>query len=180
MNSLMNQYDEKIVLFNESKKYGKKQQDIFQSEFLEFLKLKFQDVSDKQQYYVEGIDFKSTYGPVDVKTQSYYKGIIIEEWSDYPNLDGWYYKTKAKLIVYVRPKTRSMIILPFTEAFKELYEEIKDNYEIIPNDKSVKDKSEWRSAYRVVPFNDITGFYAIYHKPYTDPATGKKVANAIF
>ena len=124
----------------------------------------------KSKAQVIDTDFKSRIGTYEVKLN--YKDdkhLIIE---DYTNINenlgrvskGWFYKTQSDLVVFISKKTRVIVILPFTEAFKNHYESIKNNYKLIRNQISTKGSSKWQSAFRRIPLEALTGYYSMYKR----------------
>ena len=161
---------EETTKFKDDIKKGKVGERIFIEDFLDFLNIGFEDVSDKQAFQTEDTDFLSGIGSCEVKSN--YRDnneLIIEE---YTNINeslgrksrGWYYKSTAKTLVFVSSKTRTMIILPFTDEFKEKYEEIKERYPLRRNRISERGKSKWQSAFRVIPLEALSGYYSIIQK----------------
>jgi hypothetical protein len=158
------------ISFQESINYGKQGEMIFKEEFLDFLGIEYQDVTGSQKFQVIDTDFKSRIGTYEVKLN--YKDdkhLIIE---DYTNINenlgrvskGWFYKTQSDLVVFISKKTRVIVILPFTEAFKNHYESIKNNYGLIRNQISTKGSSKWQSAFRRIPLEALTGYYSMYKR----------------
>lgn len=152
--------------FEESKKIGKKGEEIFRKNFLEFLGFKFRDVSDKQAYQIMGIDFKTEIGQYEIKAN--YKdneNLLIEECSkiEHGKLEpnGWFYTTKARMIVFVSNETETMIFLPLTDEFRTYYESIKNDYRLFHNQSS-RGKKTWRGAFRVIPFEALKNYISIY------------------
>jgi len=149
---------------------GKIGETIFKEDFLEFLNIKYQDVTGCQQFQVIDSDFLSKVGLFEIKAN--YKDdkkIIVEEYTNI-NQDlgkisyGWWYKSKADLIIFVSKTTRTMIFVPFTPAVKSCYESIKERYELIKNIPSQKDGKHWQSAFRKVPLDDLRGYFSCYKK----------------
>jgi hypothetical protein len=149
---------------------GKVGETIFKEDFLDFLDIKYQDVTGCQQFQVIDSDFLSKIGLFEIKAN--YKDdkkIVIEE---YTNINqslgrisyGWWYKSKADLIIFVSKTTRTMIFVPFTQAVKDHYKSIKARYELIKNMPSQKDGRHWQSAFRKVPLDDLKGYFSYYKK----------------
>lgn len=146
-------------------KKGKVGEEIFKEDFLRFLKINFEDVTGCQQFRLIDSDFIAKIGLYEVKCN--YKDndcLVIEEYTDYPNSLGWFYKSKADLMVFISKDTRLMILLPFTKEFKEYYEKIKNKYELIKNRPSFHNGNQWQSAFRKININDIAGYYSKYKK----------------
>lgn len=149
---------------------GKVGEAIFVSDFLDFLHLSYKDVTGVNGYQVLDTDFVSPIGLYEIKAN--YRddqNLIIEEYSNVNELlgritMGWFYRSKANVLVFVSKMTRSMVIVPFTPEFKKHYETIKANYELKHNRISIKGASKWQSAYRQIPLKAINGYFAIYRK----------------
>jgi hypothetical protein len=143
---------------------------IFKDDFLDFLNIKYQDVTGCQQYQVIDSDFLSKIGLFEIKS-SYKddKKIVIEE---YTNVNeclgkisyGWWHKSRADLIIFVSKTTRTMIFLPFTQALKDHYEAIKFKYELIRNKETQHNGSRWQSAFRKIDLQDLRGYFSCYKK----------------
>jgi hypothetical protein len=149
---------------------GKIGETIFKEDFLEFLNIKYEDVTGCQQFQVIDSDFLSKVGLFEIKAN--YKDdkkIIVEEYTNVnANLGkiscGWWYKSKADLIIFVSKATRTMIFMPFTQSVKDHYESIKDKYELIKNVPSQKDGRHWQSAFRKICLDDMKGYFSYYKK----------------
>jgi len=157
--------------FKQDIKRGKLGELIFKDDFLEFLGIQYEDVTGRQQFQAIDQDFIGSIGTYEIKTN--YKDddrIIIEEFTNVdktygPESAGWFYKSKADVLVCISKKTRMMILIPFTPAFKEYYETIKDNYELYKNRVSIGSNGrKWQSAFRRMPLEAINGYYAKYQK----------------
>jgi len=157
--------------FKQDIKRGKVGELIFQEDFLEFLGINYEDVTGRQQFQAIDQDFLGSIGTYEIKTN--YKDndqIIIEEFTNSneafgPKSMGWFYKSKADILVCISKDTRMMILIPFTPAFKEHYETIKDDYELLSNRPSEgKNGRKWQSAFRRIPLEAIAGYYAKYQK----------------
>jgi len=158
------------VDFSKSIEDGKIGENIFEKDFLNFLGIKYINVSDCQKFQIKDIDMDTSIGTYEIKTN--YKDdkqIVIEE---YTNIEkrlgdislGWVYKSKADLLVFVSKKTNVMIFIPFTEEFKIHYESIKEGYKLTKNFASFLGGREWRSAFRRIPLSSIDGYYSFYKK----------------
>lgn len=149
---------------------GKVGEQIFTEDFLDFLHIKYEDVTGRQGFQIIDSDFLAKIGLYEIKTN--YKDdkiIIIEEFTNYneslaPISRGWFYKSKADMLVFISKTTRAMILIPFTEQFKEHYENIKNGYELILNKISVHNGNRWQSAFRKIPLSSINGYFAYYKK----------------
>jgi len=155
--------------FSADIKRGKIGEQIFIEDFLLFMGIKYKDVTGCQAFQVIDADFLSSIGLYEIKTNYRDNHLLIFE--DYSNNDpkcgpitqGWIYKTKADLVVFVSKATRHMIFLPLTERFKRHYQE-----KVIPattlnnNSYSESKGRKWRSAYRKVPFSMLRGFISQY------------------
>jgi len=150
--------------------YGNKGIEIFKTDFLEFLNINYTDVTNCQQFQVIDTDFLTKIGLYEIKLN--YKDdeyLIIEEYTNInselcPISKGWFYKTKADLIISISKNTRTMVFLPFTEKFKEYYELNKNNYSLFKNRLTIKDDKKWQSAFRKLPFSFFNGYISIYKK----------------
>lgn len=160
-----------ITSFKSDIQKGKIGETIFLEDYLKFLRINFVDVTGMQGYQVIDTDFMAKIGLYEIKAN--YKDdkqIIIEEYTNHnPQLGsistGWFYKSKADVLVFVSKQTRAMIIVPFTQEFKAKYESIKNNYELIPNGVSVHNGRKWQSAYRRIPLQAISGYFAYFKRP---------------
>lgn len=157
--------------FNELIDYGKIGEEIFKNEFLDFLQIKYTDVTNCQQFQIIDSDFITKIGLYEIKLN--YKDDKVLIFEDYTNINeslnklslGWFYKTKADLIVFISKSTHTMVFLPFTENFKNHYEKIKEKYELIKNKISYGDNGgRWQSAFRKIPFSDLSGYISVYKK----------------
>ena len=159
------------ISFQESITKGKVGENIFETEFLDFMGIEYTNVANCQRYQVKDIDMDTSIGTYEIKTN--YRDnrqIIIEEYTNVnPKLGkislGWFYKTEADLVVCVSKKTKVMVFIPFTQTFKNNYERIKNNYKLIWNKPSHHQGGQWQSAFRFIPLADITGFYSFYQHP---------------
>jgi len=150
---------------------GKVGETIFKEDFLDFLGIEYLDVTGCQKFQAIDTDFKSTIGLYEIKTNyNDNKQIVIEEFTNIdeslcPISKGWFYKTKSDLLVFISKKTRMMVLVPFTDEFKEHYESIKENYRLVRN-KYISEMNgrKWRSAIRFIPLDDIKGYYSMYKK----------------
>ena len=149
-------------------KKGKVGEDIFEADFLDFLGIKYINVTNCQKFQVKDVDMDTTIGTYEIKANyKDNKQIIIEEYTNMnPSLGkeslGWFYKSKADLLVFVSKKTRIMVIVPFTDEFKKHYEIIKEDIDICINSVSTKGDKRWQSAFRRVPLSAIEGYYSFY------------------
>lgn len=156
--------------FTDDIRRGKIGETIFIDDFLNFLKIKYQDVTGNQGFQVIDADMLSRIGLYEIKTN--YKDdkqIIIEEYTNInhelgPLSQGWFYKSKADTLVFISKDTRAMVLIPFTENFKAHYESIKETYPLIRNGLSTKDKRKWQSAFRKIPLSAINGMFAYYKR----------------
>jgi hypothetical protein len=149
---------------------GKVGEQIFTEDFLQFLNIEYEDVTDSQGFQLIDSDYLAKVGLYEIKA-SYNdnKIIVIEEYTNIneqlaPISYGWFYKSKADMLVFVSKATRAMILIPFTDDFKAHYETIKDNYDLMRNKISVHNGSRWQSAFRKVPLLAINGYFAYYKK----------------
>ena len=151
-------------------KKGRIGEDIFIQDFLDFLNIKYKDVTGVQGFQVIDSDFLLKIGMYEIKANYRDdKKIIIEEYTNInENLSpislGWFYKSKADMLVFISKDTRAMILLPFTQTFKTYYEGIKDKYELRRNRISQHNGRSWQSAFRIIPLIDLSGYFAYYKK----------------
>ena len=156
--------------FNKDIDKGKIGEQIFVKDFLNFLRIEYQDVTSVQGFRIIDSDFFAKIGLYEIKAS--YKDnkiIIIEEYTNKnPELSpisfGWFYKSKADMLVFISKDTRAMILVPFTDEFKEHYENVKTNYPLENNKISVHNGSKWQSAFRRIPLDAINGYFAYYKK----------------
>jgi len=159
-----------ITHFQDDIKKGHIGEEIFKRDFLQFLNIKYEDVTGRQAFQAIDSDYLSKIGLYEIKTN--YKDnkiIIIEEYTNIntdlaPVSYGWFYKTKADMLVFISKETRAMIMIPFTENFKNHYSKIKDKYELIKNHLSESGGQRWQSAFRKLPLESINGFFSYYKK----------------
>lgn len=162
--------DQTLTNFKDDIKKGIVGESMFKTDFLEFLNINFEDVTESKEYQAIDSDIKSAMGLYEIKTN--YKdddSIIIEEYTNIdlecgPKIYGWFYKSKADMIVFISKRTRTMILIPFTDKFKSHYLEIKENYDLIRNKVSVSEDRQWQSAYRRIPLKSIEGYYSKYRR----------------
>lgn len=149
---------------------GRVGEDIFRKEFLDFLKVKYKDVTNCQAYQIIDSDFLSDIGLIEVKSN--YKDnnqLIIETYTNC-NLSlgakswGWVYKSKADLIVFISVKTHTMVFLPFNDKFKRHWTVIKGQTVAKRNNITEHNGKLWQSSFRIVPFNLLDGYISIYQK----------------
>ena len=149
---------------------GKIGEDIFIEDFLNFLNIKYKDVTGCQQFQAIDSDFLTSIGTYEIKLN--YKDnrkIIIEE---YTNVNeslskisyGWFYKSKADLLVFISKQTRTMVLIPFDENFKKHYNEIKEKSELRRNRITCHEGKKWQSAFRVIPLDLLSGYYSMFKK----------------
>ena len=156
--------------FMQDIKRGVYGEDIFRAEFLDFLGIEYIDVTGCQQFQVIDTDFKTKIGMYEIKTN--YKDnrqVIFEEYTNInkklcPISYGWFYKSKADLLIFISKKTHTMVFIPFTQKMKEHYEQIKNNFKLWHNKVSFKGHKKWQSAYRRIPLKSIAGYYSMYKK----------------
>ena len=150
---------------------GKTGEQIFIDDFLNFLNIQYNDVTGCQKFQIIDSDFVSKIGVYEIKLN--YKDdnkIIIEEYTNInPSLSkislGWFYKSKADILIFISKETRVMIMIPFNEKFKKHYENIKNNFELTRNFISTgRNGNQWQSAYRKIDLNSISGFYSKYKR----------------
>ncbi len=151
-------------------KKGKIGEVIFKQDFIEFLHINYEDVTGCQQFQIIDTDFITKIGLYEIKCNYKDNKIIIIE--EYTNINeslgkisyGWFYKSRADLMVFISKATRSMILIPFTEAFKKHYETIKNNYELRKNRVSYYKNRSWQSAFRKISLDDLKGYFSYYKK----------------
>ncbi len=159
-----------ITSFENDVQRGKVGEQIFTEDFLQFLNIKYQDVTGNQGFQLIDSDYLAKIGLYEVKAS--YKDneiIIIEEYTNYNKQlgqisYGWFYKSKADMLVFISKTTRAMILIPFTDKFKKHYGTIKDAYDLKLNRISVHNGSRWQSAFREIPLSAINGYFAYYKK----------------
>jgi len=157
--------------FEEDQKRGKKGEQIFKEDYLDFLGIKYEDVSEDKAYQQEGFDFVTDIGNYEVKAN--YRDnqlLIFEEWYKHETVPGWIYTTQADVIVFVSLTTRTMIILPLTDRFRYEYEYIKLEVDLQINEPSAGHyQQKWTSSFRKIPFDMLTGYISAYkRKPFSD------------
>ena len=160
-----------ITSFYQDIQRGKIGESIFINDFLNFLRIKFQDVTGVHGFRVIDADYLAKIGLYEVKAN--YKDdkhIVIEEFTNLneglgPKSTGWFYKSKADVIVFISKDTRAMILVPFTDEFKAHYERIKNKYELRCNKVSERNGRRWQSAFRKIPLDEINGYFAYFKKP---------------
>ncbi len=161
----MNQTD-----FQKDIERGKVGEHIFKIDFLEFLDIEYEDITGCQKFQAIDIDFKAKIGLYEIKSN--YKDdkqLCIEEYTNIneslcPVSMGWFYKTKADLVVFVSKKTQVMVFVPFNDKFREYYEFIKEDYKLIWNRISVGNGRKWQSAFRRIPLETLKGYYSMYKR----------------
>jgi hypothetical protein len=144
---------------------GKIGENIFKEDFLQFLKINYEDVSGCQRFQVIDADFLTKIGLYEIKTN--YKDdeiLIFEDYTNYNTSLGWVYKTKADLIIFISVKTRTMVFLPFDDNFKNNYKSLREKTELFFNKPSEYNGNIWRSAFRKIPFTLLKGYISIYQK----------------
>lgn len=159
-----------MTLFDIDIARGKIGEEIFRRDFLDFLNIKYQNVTGRQQFQVIDTDYLTSVGSYEIKTN--YKDDKLLIFEEYTNFNekygkkslGWVYKTKADLIVFVSKKSRAMIFLPFNDRFKMHYKYIRENTDMIPNRVSRGNGRKWQSCFRKVPFSMLEGYISIYKK----------------
>ncbi len=169
--------------FESDIKEGRLKELIFKNYFLGFLGIAGKDVTADPDYRQADIDIVTKDFDVDIKTLSFKNYIIIE---DYTNCNkelgeiskGWFYKSKASLIAYVFYDKKNVhdkdngliIILRFDQDFKAWYEANKDKYQLIVNKVSERNNGKkWQSAYRKLPFSDLSKFIAYFKVKVSEP-----------
>lgn len=156
--------------FKDDKANGKIGEQIFVEDYLRFLGIGHLDVAENESYQKADVDFVTQHGRYEIKANYKDDGyIIIEEYTNYngylaPISMGWFYKTTAKVLAFVSKDTRTIVLIPFTDAFKKRYEEIKTHYKLYANNVTNHNGKRWQSAYRRIPLTALEGFYAIYRK----------------
>ena len=149
---------------------GKVGEGIFIDDFLKFLRINYQDVTGVHGFQLIDSDFLVKIGRYEIKAN--YKDdklLVIEEYTNVneqlaPKSLGWFYKSKADMLVFISRDTRAMIMLPFTDEFKAHYESIKEQYELISNKLSEHNGRKWQSAFRKIPLSALNGYFAFYKK----------------
>jgi hypothetical protein len=150
---------------------GREGELIFKTDFLDFLDIKYTDVTGSKQFQVIDSDYQTKIGLYEIKANYKDDGFVIFE--DYTNIEpefgvisyGWIYKTGADMIVFISTKTRIMIFLPFNQCFKDYYfSYICNSTDLIRNKISEKGDTRWQSAYRKVPLEMLKGYVSSYKK----------------
>lgn len=149
---------------------GKIGENIFIEDFLNFLNIHYLDVTGSHGFQIIDSDFLAKIGRYEIKAN--YKDdkqIIIEEYTNIntalsPESMGWFYKSKADMIVFISKDTRTMILLPFTDAFKKHYESIKDKFLLNRNKITEHNGRKWQSAFRRISLESIDGYFAFYKR----------------
>ena len=160
----------KETSFDADIKYGSMGEEIFRKNFLEFLDIKYMNVTGCQAFQVIDSDYLTKIGLYEVKLNyKDNKQLIIEDFTNIneelaPISKGWFYKSEADLIVFISGETKIMIFMPMTEQLKKYYEDIKENFELKRNKISYHNGNKWQSAYRRIPFDSLKGFISIYKK----------------
>lgn len=160
----------KFTSFEKDLARGKVGEQIFIEDFLDFLNIQYEDVTSSQGFQVIDSDYLAKIGLYEIKTN--YKDdkmLIIEE---YTNCDekygkirlGWFYKSKADMLVFISKETRAMILVPFNKKFKSHYEKVKNNFTLKRNKISEHNGQFWQSAYRRVPLKALDGYFAYYRR----------------
>ena len=57
-----------------------------------------------------------------------------------------------------------MVLIPFNEAFKKHYEEIKEKSDLIRNKITQYNGNKWQSAFRIIPLDLLSGYYSMFKK----------------
>ena len=155
---------------------GKIGEQIFVEDFLNFLDIKYIDVTGSQAFQILDTDFRAHIGTYEIKTNYRDNKVLIFE--DYTNFNeklgpikkGWVYKSKANLIVFVSKDTRTMIFLPFTDKFKQYYvNQIVPSTKQIFNRISIRGNSKWQSTFRRVDFDLLDGWISAYKIKHSNP-----------
>lgn len=163
------------VSFEMSISKGKLGELIFKEDFLEFLGIKYKDVTGCQQFQIIDTDYIANIGGTYEIKASYKddKALIIEDYTNYqPELGrqerrsiGWIEKSTANLIIFISSSSRVMVFLPMTQRFKIYYFSIRERFPLKRNKPTIKrDGSTWQSAYRKLPFSALSGYISIYKK----------------
>ena len=162
-----------ITEFTEDIKKGEIGETIFKEDFLEFLGLRYINIAHSFQV-IDGDFLLGSNKKYEIKSNYKDDGqIIIEEYSNYNKglgsvTPGWFYRSKADIIVFISKNTRTMIFLPFTEEFKQYYKNISSQYELHYNRISYHDGNLWQSAFKKIPLFVLKGFYSVYKKEYSN------------
>ena len=153
--------------FDETIKKGKVGEAVFIKDFLEFLNVKYEDVSGCQAFQVQGTDFIFPLGRVDIKNsyKSYYNTIVIEEYTNHAiKKPGWFDTSKAHLFVFVDAASRHMVFVPNTKILHDWYDLNKSRFGLKLNKPSYSKTGQWQSSFRVVDLCYIP--HSFYHKGY--------------
>jgi hypothetical protein len=169
-----------LLNFDDWIKRGRIGEMIFKEDFLDFLRIKYKDVTGCQQFQVIDTDYLASIGG-KIEVKSNYKDnkqLVIEEHSNCDPLygritPGWFEKTEANLIVFVSKDTRLMVFMPMTERLRVFYRSIKHKFREERNGVSFRSdsSSRWQSSFRRVPFSALRGFLSVYKKIDDNPDT---------
>ena len=159
-----------MVNFTDGLKSGKIGEDIFKTDFLEFLDIKYQDVTGCQKFQVIDTDFLTKIRTYEIKTNYRDdKRLIIEEYTNInetfgPISLGWFHKSTADLFCFVSKASRTIVLVPNNEKFRQHYKQICQSYELKRNKVSFNNGNRWQSAFRIIPFEAIQGYFSVYKK----------------
>jgi hypothetical protein len=128
--------------FFSDKKKGKQAEAQFK-QFFTNKQLPLQDLSEIKSWQLKGIDFKvglkndeEASVPVDVKKWNGKDTLYIEtSGHNYPEQDGWLFKSQSQFIVWVSPEANQMLWVPL-KAIRQWYEKNQDKVEIKLNKPS--------------------------------------------
>lgn len=139
---------------------GGRSESIFIDDFINFLGLSYRDVRDNDIYRGMDVDFLVDDKKFEVKNNSDYKNILIQEYKDYEKkILGWFYTSKADYFVFIMPD-RKMIILKNSVDFKIYYKNSIKNKKITKKDYVIMGKS----LFYKVPISKMYGFIAVFNR----------------
>lgn len=160
-NGHLNEDDELNFLnwtnFNKDIKDGKEGETIFEK-WCKKKNYRIENVTNNPDYRKSDIDYLLYYNEsiiaVDIK-YNYYGDfyIFIEEHSNHPKKDGWFYKSKAKWIIMINKNNNNEFIFmnlgKMRQWFKDRY------YPYTLNKPSYSKYGMWQSSYTKIPILDI-------------------------
>jgi len=156
-----------VISLEESLKKGSAGERVFITDFLEFLNVKYENVTGQQAFQIMGTDFIFPLGKVDIKNsyKSYEHTIILEEYTNHSiKKPGWFDTSQAHLFVFVDVSTRHMVFVPNSFELHNWYGGHKDQFKLCMNKISYSKNGSWQSSFRVVDLNYIP--HSFYYKGY--------------
>lgn len=159
-----------MLNFKEMINTAKEGEKIFEEDFLQHKKIKYENVSTIISYQKLDIDFVTENNSYEIKSNYKDNGwLFLEEFNNCNSKlgqisFGWLRKSKASKIVFVSIKTRNMIILNFNKDFKERYMIVRNQYPTRINEISTHNGRKWQSSYKYIPLEEFNGMYYKYQK----------------